>query len=297
VDDQNQYTSTTVDPAAEGIPVQPLSDVSVAAGLFDTDVKALSLDPSALGKPPPDSFSAEGLKSRNPFAKLFKRADVVLVLLLVGSMVGLLVNTQSHKSKQAAVSSVITQYGTQHIPLNGFAVDTQGGINFAPSDVTINGALNVRDGLVLTPSVQPNAPTAGQLYYDHNTNQLAYYNGTGFVALTQQGAIVQSIGGATGAITLGGGLSVVNNQLTAALPSGVSSVGGISGVVTIGAGLKVVGSDIQNSGVLSIVPGTPNLVVGSDGNGNVTISSVGGGSGTLTSSGGTIGRIGELAGR
>ncbi|HEV7453995.1 MAG TPA: hypothetical protein VGO07_01930, partial [Candidatus Saccharimonadales bacterium] len=301
MDDQNQYTSTTVNPVAEGIAVQPLPDIGVAAESLDMGVEALSLDPSALGKPPPDNFSAEGLKSRNPFAKLFKaklfkRADVVLVLLLVGSMVGLLINTQSHKNKQAAVSSVITQYGTQHIPLNGFVVETQGGINFAPSDVTINGALNVSAGLVLTPSVQPNTPTAGQLYYDHNTNQLAYYNGTGFVALTQQGAIVQNIGGATGAITLGGGLSVVNNQLTAALPSGVSSVGGISGAVTIGTGLKVVGSDIQNSGLLSIVPGTPNLVVGSDGNGNVTISSVGGGSGTVTSSGGTVGRIGKFTG-
>ncbi|MET0779699.1 MAG: hypothetical protein ABWY71_02595, partial [Candidatus Saccharimonadales bacterium] len=143
---------------------------------------------------------------------------------------------------------------------------------------------------------QPNAPTAGQLYYDHNTNQLAYYNGTSFVTLTQQGATVQNIGGATGAITLGGGLSVVNNQLTAALPSGVSSVGGVSGAVTIGNGLKVVGSDIQNSGVLSIVPGTPNLVVGSDGNGNVTISSVGGGSGTVTSTGGTANRIAKFTG-
>jgi hypothetical protein len=296
VDDQNQTTSTAVN---NGSGEQSLQDINIASEPLDTGTEALSLDPSTLGKPPPDGYAAEGLKSRNPFAKIkmFKRADVVVVLLLVVGMTALLINAQVNKNKQkAAVSNVTVQYGTQHIPLNGFLVDQAGGISFGPSDVTINGLLNVTDSMVLAPSVQPNAPTSGQLYFDQNTNQMAYYNGTKFIAITEQGATVQSIGGATGAISLGGGLSVVNNQLTAALPSGVSSVGGVSGAITVGNGLKIVGSDIQNSGVISVVAGTPNLVVGNDGNGNVTISSVGGGSGTVTSTGGTSGRIAKFTG-
>jgi hypothetical protein len=47
------------------------------------------------------------------------------------------------------------------------------------------------DALSLDPasfesSVQPNASTASQLYFDNQTDQLAYYNGSAFVTLTQQ---------------------------------------------------------------------------------------------------------------
>jgi hypothetical protein len=297
VDDQNQHTNTTVNSVIDGPDEQPISGLGIDTGPLNGGTEALTLDPSTLGKPPPDGHAAEGLKSRSPFAKIFKRADVVLVLLLVMGMTALLIYGARHKPNQNLASGISSEYSTQTIPLSGFRVDQSGGISFTQSDVTINGILNVQDSLVLAPSVQPNTPTSGQLYFDRNTNQMAYYNGTKFIALTEQGATVQNIGGATGAITLGGGLSIVNNQLTAALPSaGVSSVGGTGGAITVGSGLKMVGSDIQNSGVLSIVPGTPNLVVSNDGNGNVTISSVGGGSGTVTSTGGTTGRIAKFTG-
>jgi hypothetical protein len=301
VDRQNQNTNTTANSAIDGPGEQPIFDAGINVGSLDSGTEALSLDPSTLGKPPPGGYDAEGLKSRSPSAKsrFFKRAGVALVLLLVVGMIVLLTYGASHKPTKP-VSSVSTEYSTKTIPLNGFTVDSGGGISFAQGGVTINGLLTIQDSVVLAPSVQPNAPTGGQLYFDRNTNQMAYYNGTKFIALTEQGVTVQNIGGATGAITLGGGLSIVNNQLTAALPngiaSGVSSVGGADGEITIGSGLRIVGSDIQNSGVLSIVPGTPNLIVANDGNGNVTISSVGGGSGTVTSTGGTTGRIAKFNG-
>ncbi|MET0779376.1 MAG: hypothetical protein ABWY71_00930, partial [Candidatus Saccharimonadales bacterium] len=120
MDDQNQHTSTTVNSVIDGSGGQSLPNISVSNELLDPGTESLSLDPSALGKPPPDSYAAEGLKSRNPFAKLFKRADVLLVLLVVGTMAALLINGQLHKNNRGAVANVASQYGTQNIPLNGF---------------------------------------------------------------------------------------------------------------------------------------------------------------------------------
>ncbi|HSX17208.1 MAG TPA: hypothetical protein VLH86_03850 [Patescibacteria group bacterium] len=294
MNDQNRNTNVN---SIENSGGQPVSDFGVGIGRLDGGPEALSLDPNVLEQPAAEQAMGEALTPRWSFTKLFKRVDVIVVLVLVLGMVALLIGTLSRHEKQhnSSATSIATQYDTQQIPLNGFVI-TQQSLNFTPNDVTINGSLRVNDGLIIAPSVQPNAPTAGQLYFDHNTDELAYFNGTGYVALTGQGAVVQSLGGVTGSITLGGGLSVVNNQLTAAFPTGVSSIGGISGAVTVGNGLKLVGSDIQNSGVISLTPGTPNLVVGTDGSGNLTISSVGGGSGTVTSGGGTAGRIAKFTG-
>ncbi|HSX17210.1 MAG TPA: hypothetical protein VLH86_03860 [Patescibacteria group bacterium] len=273
------------------------SGLGVVPEPMDNSPEALSLDPTTLAQPPPTEVQASQ-PAKNFFARTFKRADIVLVALLVVGMAALLISTTQHKSKTPSANSVTSEYTTQQIPLAGL-ITTEQGASFGPSNVIINGTLKASGGLVITPSVQPNAPATGQLYYDQNTNQLAYFNGTQYISLTQQGAVVQSVGGITGAITLGGGLSVVGNQLTVSQPAAaanVSSLGGVTGAVTVGSGLKIVGSDLRNDGVLSLVPGTPNLIVANDGNGNLTISNVGGGSGTVTSGGGTVGRIAKFTG-
>jgi hypothetical protein len=229
-------------------------------------------------------------------SRLFKRADVIVVVALLLVMVGILLNASRPKTQQAAKSNVTSQYPTQEVPLTGIA--TAEGVSFGPSNVVINGTIKVSDGIVLTPSSKPENVSVGQLYYDKNSNQLTYYNGQQYVSLTQQGQVVQSIGGVTGALSLGSGLSVVGNQLNVAFPAtaGVTSLGGVSGALTVGTGLKITGTDLQNNGVLSLAASTPNLIIGTDGNGNLTISSVGGGTGTVTSSGGTAGRIAKFGG-
>lgn len=274
------------------------SAVPEGASLEDSGVDTGSLLSTEYIEPAPPPGQT------NIAARFFTRSYLLLGLVILISIAGVMLIATRYRQhpKTTSNASIATQYGTQRIPLAGFLSDTQG--VKLQSSITLNGQLTANQGIVLTPSETPANSKAGQLYYDQNTNQLAYFNGSQYIAVTGQGPSVQSIGGVSGALTLGGGLSVVNNQLSVAFPSTtpvvfpdhVTSIGGVSGTVTVGRGLAMNGSDLQNSGVLSIASGTPSLVVSDDGNGNITISNVGGGSGTVTSSGGTAGRIAKFTG-
>ena len=165
----------------------------------------------------------------------------------------------------------------------------------SPSGVTINGPLQLGSDLSLTPSLQPTGAKRGQLYFDQGTNELAYYNGTNFVFLTGPTTAnggVQSLGGATGQVTLGTGLDSSAGQIN---NSGVLSVQGQSGNVTFtaGAGMVINGTTFSNGGVIGVTSGSSNVTVTNDGNGNISISvdSPIAGTGTVTSSGGNAGTI------
>ncbi|HSX35154.1 MAG TPA: hypothetical protein VLF62_05940, partial [Candidatus Saccharimonadales bacterium] len=253
------------------------------------NAEALSLDPGA--SPPPYEEEAATKEHTNVVVRFLKRADVVLVLLLVAGLIGVVVANIRHKSQNPVANNVTQEYDTVKLPLTGFITNNQG-ISIGAASVAINGTLKVNDGLIVAPSVQPNAPTAGQLYYDQNTNQLAYYNGTGFVPLTAQSQtqVVQSVGGLSGAITLGSGLTTVGNQIVAVSNPGVTSLGGQTGAIALGSGLKLTANGLQNAGVLSVSAGN-NISVTNDGNGNYTVTNTGAGTGTVTSSGGTAGSI------
>jgi fibronectin-binding autotransporter adhesin len=291
VDDKNQSTNVAYVGNNGG---QSLSSNLSIASATDSSPEALSLDATAALAQSAPSLESVPRKS-NLMVRAFKRADIILVVLLVLGMGGLLLNSVFNKSERPTAANVTSQYDTQNLQLRDFIAGEQG-LNIGASSVVINGSLKVSNGLVVAPSLQPNAPTSGQLYFDQNSKQLAYFNGTQFVAMTQQGAIVQSIGGVSGAITLGGGLGVVGNQLVVNTPASVTSFGGQTGAITVGDGLQMNGSILQNSGVRSLVAGTPNLVVANDGNGNLTVSAIGGGTGSVTSGGGTAGRIAKFTG-
>ncbi|HSX33896.1 MAG TPA: hypothetical protein VLF91_06190 [Candidatus Saccharimonadales bacterium] len=288
----NKDQNTNVPAVSDSAGVQPAWSGIGGVTPEPADVQDLALDPMALPRedlPPPPQ------KRDNVVLRLLRRADVALIILLVVGSVGLVVGTTLKKAHTSKTNSIADQYKTTQIPLSGFIANEQG-VSFGTSKVQINGVLDLSSGLVISPSVQPNHPTSGQLYFDQNTDQLAYYNGTTFVPLSgNTEPVVQSIDGVTGDITLGGGLSVVGNQLVSA--TGVTSIGGTTGDVAVGNGLVISGNSLQNSGVLSLASGTPaNLTVTSDGNGNFTISNVGAGSGTVTSGGGTNGNIALFTG-
>ncbi|HSX17044.1 MAG TPA: hypothetical protein VLH86_03005, partial [Patescibacteria group bacterium] len=289
MDDKNQNTGLTVDDGGvrEAPVLGPLSN-----GFSNLEAEALSADPNSLSQVAEEAQSAA--PPRSIWRRLFRRADLALLaLILVGGLI-LVLTATNHKTPTNKNANVATQYNTQEIPLDGFIASSEG-INFGPSNVLINGTLTLNNGAVITPSVQPNSATAGQLYYDQNTNQLAYFNGTVFVPLSASGAVVQSIGGISGQLTLGGGLSVVGNQLTATQAAGVSSFGGRTGAITVGGGLNLVGNTLQNTGVLNVLAGT-NTTVTNDGNGNFTVNNVGAGTGTVTSGGGSTGALAMFTG-
>lgn len=149
-----------------------------------------------------------------------------------------------------------TAFDTLDIPLNEVALASQ---LLSTRTLNINGQLKVDRSLILTPSTQPTSGIAGQMYYDSSTNQLNYYNGTGYVALGTN-------------------------------PQTVTSIGGTSGTLTLGGGLSLAGSVLSNTGIVSITSASTNLTVTNDG-GNVTIANTPGAPQGVQSVGGTNGRI------
>ncbi len=271
---------------------------NTGVGFSSTDVQYpssvgvgdLSLPVDSLEQDPAYTQGGTTVPGRRPgmMVRILRRVDLILVGLLVVGAIGLIVANNIHKSHVKSQQSISDRYSSVQLPLQQF-LPTENGLSLRATSVTINGSLKLNDGLVISPSVQPSAPSSGQLYFDRNTNELAYYNGTAFVPLSAQTQGVQSVGGATGAITLGGGLAVVGNQLVS-VNNGVTSFGGQTGAITVGAGLKMSGNALQNGGALSVVAGS-NITVTNDGNGNYTVNNVGAGTGTVTSPGGTAGQI------
>ena len=251
----------------------------------------LSLEPGA----------GYGLKSplRQPYSssrilRFVKRADVLLVLVFVLASISVFFLSSHHKANnpaQAYLSSA-SNFNTVKIPLSGLTFSQIPAADNNAS-VTINGPLVLNDSLQLTPSLQPTGAKPGEIYFDSASDQLAYYNGQNFVFLSSTGPTgLQSLGGATGQVALGGGLGLSSGTLS---NTGVLSVQGLNGAVTFnaGPGLVLNGTTFANSGVLSVSSGSPNVSVASNGNGNVSISVAApvAGTGTVTSSGGSAGSI------
>jgi hypothetical protein len=288
--DQNNQNPTGVNENLQG-----LDSIHEAP----SDVNSLSAEPEAFASP---LVSQE--RKESPWTRFFKatrKLDVILgVLLLIGVAVAAFAINNRSQERNSANPSATENFGTVQVPLGEIVDGKNLAIGGGNSNVTINGQLQLSDALYLVPTLQPTGAKAGQIYYDKNTNQLAYFNGEQFVFLTSpspsQGNIqtltgVQSLAGATGQFTLGQGLTLNGNQLS---NSGVLSVQGESGDVslTAGPGIVINGTNFSNSGVISISAGSPNVIVNNDGNGNVTIDIAAvPGSGTVTSSGGTSGSI------
>ena len=274
---------------------------------LDTEISNDSPLPSSINDlhtPPPDGVNGTALDAATNnvatrgWAHSWSHPSWPIIislaaLILVGGTV-LLLHALSAKEQANLSQEIAGKYSEVQIPLEDLLEGkdlTLAGI----SNVTINGTLNLGKDLLLAPSLQPTGAKAGQIYYDQGTNELAYYNGENFVFLSAPSPAnggVQSLGGATGQITLGSGLSSTGGRLD---NTGVLTVQGQSGDVafTAGAGLVINGTTFSNSGVLGITAGSSNVSVNRDANGNVSISVEEpiAGTGTVTSSGGSAGSI------
>jgi hypothetical protein len=276
--DQNDQLPRTGDGV---VPAPPEGQVQQPSSLG-----ALSLEQTDPGQPllsqeqPQRARARHFLRSKLGLGLLF-----VILLLGLGTAIFLVARERSGETDKPAAN----QFGNLKLPLSELISGKDLTIA-GTSNVTINGIMQLNNSLLLTPSLQPTGARAGQIYYDQGTNQLAYYNGSNFVFLTgEQPGGVQSLGGVTGALTLGDGLQLANNQLA---NSGVITVQGETGAVTFtaGPGIVINGTSFSNSGILSIASGSPNVAITDDGNGGVTITMTSG-AGTITSSGGTAGTI------
>ncbi len=255
-----------------------------------------------------------------PWKRLAKTGGAIaLAALIVGGIIAVGINFLNKKS--TTPTSVGNRFNTVQIPLADFV--SQDGLSLvATRSLVINGPLKINDSFVISPSAQPSAGDQGQIYYDKNSKQLAYYNGSKFVSVASSDNVVQNVGGVTGSVTLGNGLSGANGQITntgvlsvqgqtgavnfvagagvaingtTLSNTGVTSIGAKTGDIAIGNGLSITDGNLQNTGVLSATGGS-GISVTDDGAGNITISNSGAGSGTVQSPGGTAGKIAKFTG-
>jgi hypothetical protein len=245
----------------------------------------------------------------------------MLLLVVGGSFTFFISQIQNQNNKSVESNEdVAGRFNTLQLPLD--ELSQAGQINLTGGKtLSINGQLKVNNTLILTPSSQPTGGIAGQIYYDQTNNVLSYYNGTQFVNVAAGDSFLQSLGGLTGAVTIGGGLTASGGTLTNSgvlslqgqtgavtltagsgiaidgttiANSGILSFGGQTGSINVGNGLSITGGELKNSGVVGVSAGT-NISIVDSGNGVYTISSSAGG-GNVSTVGGTSGKIAKFTG-
>jgi fibronectin-binding autotransporter adhesin len=188
-------------------------------------------------------------------------ATLAAIVLIAGAAF-LINNIQNTKADSIASKQGSYDVGT--LPVNGVKQTDQLSVGTADR-LAVNGQLNVSNTVVLTPTSTPSAPEAGQIYYDKTVNSLFYYNGSVFVPVANQNAIVSSLGGMTGAVNAGAGLSAVGGSLQ---NTGVLSIQGQTGNVTFTAGGGV---DISGTTVSLTALPAGQLVLGTGASGFTTV--------------------------
>ncbi|HWZ65737.1 MAG TPA: hypothetical protein VNX65_02980 [Patescibacteria group bacterium] len=140
-------------------------------------------------------------------------------------------------------------------------------------DLNVVGQVKVGSSIVLTPTAEPSKPITGQLYFDKDSHALTYYDGVQFIDLgaipattdtTLQGGTSKGVMGSlilNGSLVLGDGLELVGSQLE---NSGVLSMQGFVGDVSFkaGPGIDITDLTIANKGILSIAGQTGAITLG-----------------------------------
>lgn len=277
-------------------PVSPVPSGTEALDNLETPGTTIVADNS----PVPEAPTPKTVYGSNPaFAGADSKKRIMLILLGVGAgilllVIGLIVlgTANSKKSNKNDKDQAITSIPSSDL-LKANQKESE-----ARGQVIVNGPLQVKNKLILSPSSKPENPELGQIYFDGGTNQFTYYDGKNYqslvtnqsfdqlsslsragpgqgLALTGQSLIntgVLTVQGQAGNISFTGGPGLVVNglQLT---NTGVLSVQGTAGnvVFTGGAGIAVNGTQIVNTGVLSVA-GSANQINVSTINGVATFS-------------------------
>ncbi len=194
--------------------------------------------------PPPEPRTVEPSR-RYGSRRTIVIGGITLALLLTLGLVtwgtGSLTKKEVNNNAPLTAEQTVSDFNTTNLNLGSlpFITALQGG-GMAGQTLSVNGQVQVSDGLVLTPTgTAPSNPKTGELYYDQATNQPYYYDGTGFVSVKpvvlRASAYVGSIGSLTGNVALGSGLKVSGGKLDTALQPTVSSLTGTDGQVLVSA--------------------------------------------------------------
>lgn len=203
---------------------------------------------------------------RLPFAAKLLIPVLTILLLIAG---GIILFSQNNKPAKTNLAVDITP---AEISLSGLELTStlQG-----TQSLLVNGNLVANNGLVISPTNQPTNATAGQIYYDNNTNQLAYFDGSQFIPVGR-------------ALVAGAGLTVANSTIT---NTGVTSLGSLTGAVGLGTGLATANGFLQNTGVVGIVGGSGIII---DNNGGIVTVSGGGNNTSYIQGGNSFGATAVL---
>jgi Domain of unknown function (DUF4082) len=212
---------------------QPMPSLPPEQSEIPTDNAAsLSLDDtvqSSLDQPVGGGIAAPSLASLSPRDEFtaprqtlwqrlwrFRIAGLVCFVLLAGLLV--LLRHSPTSSSMAANAFKRVQINLAQVAPSLNTIDSQ--------LLTINGRLQVASSIIISPTVQPASGVIGQIYYDQNTNQINYFNGSRFLPVGGNNTFIQNttnlLGGATNNIT-----NITNAT------AGITTTGG-----TVGALLK-----------------------------------------------------------
>jgi hypothetical protein len=274
-------------PAPEAGPGQsgPAATGTVNAVMHLEDkMSTETLEPSSFGREPqPSTPSTRERFMPFHFNKLAFLATGLALLAIIVIGGGSLFLTAKHNTASSKTGAPKPgDFAVSSLPLSDVKANQQLLVGQA-NQITINGQLQLNDTLVLSPTTEPTSPVTGQVYFDQTAKAPFYYDGTRFVSLAP-GQGVSSIGGLSGTVGLGDGLTAINNQISIAdsllqkiAAAGntprVNSLQGLTGDLTLnaGPGISINGMTINNGGVLSL-SGTTNQVSVSSTTGNITLS-------------------------
>ncbi len=239
-------------------PSDPLATNAVQLGSLDArSTDTLTADQS--GYP----GMVVGSMTSRTFVERFKipLVGVLLFLLLAGGLTALI-----RSGSQSATNTLAGDFQATQVPLDAFAsTETSNTLQ----TVTVDGQLRVNHSIVLKPTAQPLTPEVGQLYYDINTNQLTYYNGTQFLGLasgtealqTSTTNLITNI--TTGGITTSGGTTNRLGKFTGAQSMGDSIASDEGTFLQLEGGLNINAQTTVSDFSLwtdATVPGSPNFV-------------------------------------
>ncbi len=164
--------------------------------------------------------------------------------MVVGLVAGVVITKGQGASNSNAEAAALAR---TVIPLKDLGISQDSATLLGTGSVSINGSLVARNTLTISPSAQPSTQSPGQIYYDATTNQLAYYNGTKFVSLTD--AVADAGALQAGTLVDGALTKYVGGSLVAA-----SLLNESGDTVAVDGNLRISG-DLALSGPLSIANG------------------------------------------